>query len=51
MNPILAGLFPLLATLGLALTFLAIVGAFSYVMLSRQARGDFEADDETGDED
>ena len=50
MNPILAGLLPLLTTLGLALTFLALVGAFSYVMLSRLARGDFEPDDETGDE-
>lgn len=50
MNPILAGLLPLLITLGLALIALIALGAFSYVMLTRMARGDFEPDDETGDE-
>jgi hypothetical protein len=51
MNPILAGLLPLLITLGLASTVLVTVGAFCWVFLLRQARGDYEPDDNTGDED
>lgn len=49
MSPILAGLLPLLITLGLALTALVLVGAFSYVMLIRQARGEFEPEEQEDD--
>lgn len=46
MSPVLAGLLPLLITLGLAFTALVVVGAFSFLMLLRQARGEFEPEQE-----
>lgn len=49
MNPILAGLLPLLATLGLALAALLLVGALSYWMLVRFAAGEFENDEQEDD--
>lgn len=46
MTPILAGLLPLLTTLGLALTTLVVVGALSYWMLVRVAAGEFEPEEQ-----
>ena len=50
MTPILAGLLPLLILIALALASLMLVGALSWWMLRRQARGDFDNPDEGEDE-
>jgi hypothetical protein len=51
MSPVLAGLLPLIITAALTGVAFLLAVVFAAVMLLRQARGEYEPDNETGDDD